>query len=138
MSVPIIPKIVVLSIDGEDFAEDVIDAAIVPAPGAIQKVTTLDGVTHQDALPESWALELNCVQDWDSVRPGLAYYLFENKGTEAAVIYNATGSANAAGTPAMTCTVRLVPIAYGGQGQAYAETKVVLPITGDPVLDPTP
>lgn len=138
-SVPQIPKIVTLTLGGTDFSEDVIDAAIVPAPGGIKSVLTLDGVQHQDAAPESWALNLTCVQDWDSARPGLAWYLWTNKGSAVAFVYNAHGvGAESAGAPKMTGTCTLVAIPYGGAGNEFATAQVVLPITGDPTLDATP
>ena len=46
---PIIPKIITFSLGANDFSLDVLDAAVVPAPGDVQTVKTLDGVTHQDA-----------------------------------------------------------------------------------------
>lgn len=138
-SAPQIPKIVTLSLGGTDFSQDVIDAEIVPTPGDVLKVTTLDGVVHQDVGTESWALRLNCILDWDSVRPGLANYLFANKGTSVAFIYNAHGTgAESATQPKMTGTCRLVPLPYGGDGNVYAEAEVLLPITGAPTRDATP
>jgi len=136
---PQIPKIVTLTLAGTDFSEDVIDAEIVPTAGAVKKVLTLDGVTHQDTAAESWSLDLNCVLDWDSGRPGLAYYLFANKGDKVAFVYNAHGTgAESASQPKVTGTVTLVPIKYGGAGNDYATYKVSLPIDGDPTLDATP
>lgn len=138
MSNPILPKIITLTIDGEDFAEDVIDAAVVPAPGAIQTVKTLDGVSHSDAEGETWTLELTCVQDWDSVRPGLAWFLLDRKGEKLAVIFNVHDAAVSSTKPSMGFNATMVPMAYGGAGNVYAETAVVLPIDGNPVPDITP
>jgi hypothetical protein len=138
VSNPILPKIITLTIDGEDFAEDVIGAAVVPVPGAIQTVKTLDGVSHSDAESETWQLELTCVQDWDSVRPGLAWYLLANKGDAKPVIFNVHDAAISATKPGLTFTATMVPIAYGGDGNVYAETSVVLPIDGTPATDITP
>ena len=67
-----------------DFSEDVTAVRVVVEPGAVQKVVTLDGVTHQDAEPEAYSLEITAVQDWDSTRPGLAYYLWLHKGEKVA------------------------------------------------------
>lgn len=138
MSDPQILKTITLTIDGEDFAGDVLDAAVVPAPGAVQTVRTLDGVTHQDAESESWALELRCVVDWDSVRPGLAWFLNAHKGEQVAFVFHDTSDAVSATKPAVTGTVTLVPIAYGGAGNTFAEATVTLPIDGAPATDITP
>ena len=142
-SVPQIPKTIHFTLGSSptDFSPDVTGVAVVPEPGAVQKVITLDGVTHQDAEPASYSLELTMVLDWSSTRPGLAYYLFTNKGTQVAFALNvhtggtATGSAT---LPPMSGTVTLVPAPYGGDGNVFAEATVVLPINGLPVLDITP
>lgn len=137
-SVPQLLKIITLTIGGEDFSLDALDAEVVPAPGDVQKVVTLDGVTHQDASPESWALRIRAIIDWDTTRPGLASYLFDNKGTTAAFVLKDTTAANSTTLPAITGTVTLVPLPYGGDGGVYAEGEVLLPIDGDPVVDTTP
>ena len=137
-SVPQIPKIVIFSLGTTDFSQDVLSVKVVPTPGDVQKVVTLDGVTHQDVGPEAWALEIEAVQDWDSARPGLAYYLFANKGTSVAFVLKNELGAESASLPKMTGSCRLVPIGYGGEGNVYATSTVTLPIDGTPVRDATP
>lgn len=136
MSVPILPKIIKLTLDGDDYAEDVISAAVIPTPGAIQTVRTLDGVAHSDAESESWSLVLTCVQDWDSVRPGLAHYLQANKGDKVPFVLNVYADAAGSTTaPELSGTVTLVPIAYGGDGNVYAESEVTMPLDGAPTVE---
>lgn len=138
-AVPQIPKIVTLSLATIDFAPDAIDCEIVPDPGAVKKVTTLDGIVHQDTDAEAWALKINMVLDWDSVRPGLAYYLFLHKGETVAFVFNAYGTAAESATaPKMTGTCKLVPVSYGGKGNEFGEFEVLLPIIGTPTRDATP
>jgi hypothetical protein len=142
-AVPQIPKIVHFTLGSSptDFSDDITAARVVAEPGAVQKVVTLDGVTHQDAEPESWSLELTCVQDWDSTRPGLAWYLFENRGDQVPFAFNAHPSGSATGDadmPPMAGTVTLVPISYGGEANVFSTSTVTLPINGTPVLDITP
>ena len=142
-SVPQIPKIAFFTLGSSPthFEMDVTSARIVSTPGAVQKIVTLDGVTHQDAEPESYALELTCVQDWDSGRPGLAYYLFNNKNTKVPFVLNPHPSGTATGdadSPPASGTVTLVPISYGGEANVYATSQVTLPIDGTPVFDITP
>lgn len=137
-AIPQILKTIELQLDGQDFDADVIAAAIVPSAGAIRKVTTLDGVVHQDTEPESWAIELTAVIDWDSVRPGLARFLFDNKGTNVTFRFHDVDAAVSSGSPALTGTCTLVPLPYGGTGNDFATATVQLPIDGDPVPDVTP
>ena len=137
-SVPQIAKVSIFSLGGASYVEDIISISVVPTPGAVQKVVTLDGVTHQDVSPVSWALEIECVQDWDSARPGLAWYLWTNQGTSKAfIVKNETGT-EAAATPKMTGSCTIVPIPYMGTGNEFATAKVTLPITGVLLLDATP
>lgn len=137
-AVPQILKVIELTLDGEDFSLDVIDAALNPVPGAIQTVKTLDGVTHQDAESESWQLELRCVVDWDTVRPGLASFLYTNRGETVPFVFADTTGGESTTKPSMTGNVTLVPIAYGGAGNTFAEATVILPCDGTPTPDTTP
>lgn len=137
-AIPQILKVITLTLGSDDFEEDVINAAIVPAAGAIRKVTTLDGTVHQDTEPEAWALELTCVIDWDSTRPGLAHYLFANKGDQVAFVFHDKSAAVSTSSPSLTGTCVLVPLPYGGTGNDFATATVQLPIIGDPVPDSTP
>jgi len=50
---PQIPKIVIFTLGGTSYKEDLINCKIVPTAGDVQKVITLDGVVHQDSSPES-------------------------------------------------------------------------------------
>lgn len=137
-SVPQILKTITFSLGGTDFSEDVLDVEVVATPGAVQSVTTLDGVTHSDIAAESWGLRVRAIIDWDSERPGLAWYLFANKGTQVAFLFRDTTGALSATKPGIGGTVRIVPLSYGGTGNVYAEAEVVMPIDGDPVPDTTP
>ena len=137
-SSPQLLKIITFSLGATDFSDDVLDVEVVATPGDIQSVRTLDGVNHQDIAGESWGLRIRAVVDWDSTRPGLAWYLFENKGDTVAFLFRDTTGALSTTKPGMGGNVRLVPISYGGNGNEYAEAEVVLPIDGDPVPDTTP
>lgn len=137
-AIPQVLKVIELTLGGEDFDADVIDAAIVPEAGATKKVTTLDGTVHQDTEPEAWALSLTAVIDWDSVRPGLARYLFDHKGESVAFRFHDVDAAVSTGSPALTGTCTLRPLPYGGTGNDFATATVELPISGDPVPDTTP
>lgn len=135
---PQILKTIVFTLGGTDFSDDVLDVEVVPTPGAIQTVRTLDGVKHQDTESETWGLRIRMVLDWDTVRPGLAYYLFNNKGDAVTFTLSDTTAALSTTKPGLTGTVTLVPASYGGEGNVFAEGEVILPITDDPTVDTTP
>lgn len=140
-AVPQIPKIIHFTLGATDFSDDVIAASVVPAPGAVQSVTTLDGTVHQDVAPPTYSLDLELVLDWSSTRPGLAYYLFDSAGDSVAFVLNVHDSGNATGSatlPPISGTCRLVPVAYGGEGNTFVTASVSLPITGTPTVDITP
>jgi hypothetical protein len=135
---PQLLKTITFSLDGTDFSPDVLDVEVVPAAGDVQSVRTLDGVLHQDAEGETWALRIRAIIDWDSTRPGLAWFLWENRGTEVPFLFRDTTAALSTTKPGMGGNVICVPISYGGTGNEYAEAEVLLPLDGDPVPDTTP
>jgi hypothetical protein len=137
-SVPQIPKIVTFSIATVSFKEDVINLAIVPDGDTEVSVLTLDGVTHKEVTQGGWTIQGTAVQDWDSVRPGFAYYCYTHRGETVAFIYSATGTAESAGSPKFTGSCVLSPISYGGDGNVFSESEFSFPITGTLVLDATP
>lgn len=140
---PIIPKVISFTLKvgaaaAVEFNTDVLDAAVVPTPGDVQTVRTLDGVAHQDAQSETWALVIRAIQDWDTSRPGLASYLYTNKGAAATFVLELYDEAVSATAPAMTGTCKLQPIPYGGPGNTFVEAEVTMPIDGTPAVDVTP
>lgn len=138
-SAPMLPKFVTFTLGGSSFAEDVIDLEIRPVDPDETIITTLDGVVHKTVGTVSWEMRINTVLDWDSGRPGLAYYLWNNQGSTVAFVYNAHGTgAESASQPKMTGSVVLKPVGYGGDGNVYSEFEVVLPITGTLTRDATP
>lgn len=124
--------------DNEDFSMDALDAEVVPTPGDILSIRTLDGVTHSDAEGETWSLRIRMVVDWDTTRPGLAHYLWANRGEQVAFRFRKDTAAISTSNPEIQGTVTLVPVSYGGNGNEYAETEVLLPIDGDITVDTTP
>ena len=137
-SVPQILKIVEFTLATVSYAEDIIDIAVVPAPGDVQEVITLDGVVHKDVSPVTWGLQIKMVQDWSSTRPGLAYTLWSLQGTTVAFQFNELVGSESAGHPQFTGFCTLVPVSYGGTGNEFAISDVFLPITGVLTLDATP
>src|SRR5690349_10883923 len=134
---PQLLKVITFTLDGDDYSMDVLDVEVVPEAGDVQSVRTLDGVSHSDAEGETWGLRVRAVIDWDTVRPGLAYYLFANRGDKVDFEFRKDTDAISTTNPSVKGTVTLVPISYGGNGNEYAEAEVTMPIDGDPTLDTT-
>ena len=135
-----IPKIVYLMVGANDFSLDVTAARLEFVPGATQTVVTLDGAPHSDVTAGTWQFVGTAVQDWDSGRPGMAYYANANAGTLVACVFNthadsATGDAD---SPPVAFNARVVPFSYGGEGGVYATTDFTWPVDGTPVWDHTP
>ena len=139
-AVPQIPKIVTLTIGGSSsFKEDVIDCAIVPDGDTEVSVLTLDGVLHKDITAGGYKLVGKAVQDWDSGRPGLAWYAYTHRGETLAFVFNAHGSgAESAALPKFTGFLVISPLSYGGTGNEFATSDFAWPITGTLTLDATP
>ena len=138
-SVPQIAKIIIFKLATVSYAEDVVDAELVPVTPAAKTVTTLDGVVHQSVATEAWELRLKIILDHDSGRPGLAYYLNNNKGTTVAFIFNPHGTGSeSASQPQWTGSCVLVPVPTGGPGNEFALVDIVLPVVGVPLRDATP
>ena len=92
-SAPQLLKTIFFTLGATDFSDDVIDVEVVSEAGDVLSVRTLDGVTHQDIAAESWSLRLRAIIDWDTTRPGLAYHLFNAKGTSEAFVFGDTTAA---------------------------------------------
>lgn len=137
---PLIEKIITFTLGGVSYAEDAIDAWIETTPGEITAVTTLDGVVHQQVGTESYALHVNMVLDYDSGRPGLAYYCYTNAGTTGiALVFNPhSAGGETAAAPKFTGSVTIPAVNIGGKGNEYGEYEAVFPLSGKPVRDGTP
>jgi hypothetical protein len=137
-SVPQIPKISIFSLGGASYIEDIVNIKIVPVDPEESQIVTLDGVVHKDVGVTSWQIELTAVQDWDSARPGLAWYCWTNQGTTKTFILKHELGTEAAGTPKFTGSCVIKALGYMGDGGVFATTDAVFPITGTLTLDATP
>src|SRR5262245_39382087 len=104
-SVPQLLKIVTFSLGGTSFKEDMVNLAVVPVDADGKTIKTLDGITHGDVQAASWQLQGTCVIDWDTVRPGFAYYSKLHEGESVACIFNANTSALSTTNPGLTFNV---------------------------------
>lgn len=137
-AVPQIPKIVIFTLGAVSYAEDVVNLRIEPVDPEESLITTLDGVVHKDVGTGSWNLVGQAVQDWDSARPGLAWYAYTNQGTSVAFAFKNETGAESASKPKFSGTVVVKALGYGGDGGVFATTDFVWPITGTLTLDATP
>ena len=137
-SVPQIPKVVIFTLDSESFAEDAVNLRIEPVDPEESLITTLDGVVHKDVGTGSWNLVGQAVQDWDSARPGLAWWAYTHAGESVDFVFKNETGAVAAGTPSFAGTVVVKALGYGGDGGVFATTDFTWPITGTLTLDGTP
>ena len=135
---PQIPKVAIFTLGGASYIEDIVNIKMVPVDPETSTVVTLDGVAHKDVGVFTWRIEGTAVQDWDSARPGLAWYCWTNQGTSKAfVLKNETGT-EAAATPKFTGNVIIAPIGYMGDGGVFATSDFVFEVTGTLTLDATP
>lgn len=137
-SVPQIPKVIIFTLDAESFAEDVVNLRIEPVDPEESSITTLDGVVHKDLGTGSWNLVGQAVQDWDSGRPGLAHWAYENAGDTVAFVFKNEIGAESASEPKFTGSVVVKALGYGGDGGVFATTDFTWPITGTLTLDAAP
>lgn len=137
-SVPQIPKVSIFTLGGTSYIEDIVNIKMVPVDPETSTVVTLDGVAHKDVGVFTWRIEGTAVQDWDSARPGFAWYCWTNQGTSKAfVLKNETGT-EAAATPKFTGSCIIAPIGYMGDGGVFATSDFVFEVTGTLTLDATP
>ena len=138
-SVPQIPKIIEFTLGGStSFAEDLVNIRIEPVDPDETTIVTLDGVVHKDVGVGTWNMVGTAVQDWDSGRPGLAWYAYTNAGDTVAFQLKMEVGSESAALPQFTGFVVLKAIGYGGDGGVFATTDFTWPITGVLTLDATP
>lgn len=137
-SVPQIPKQIIFTLGGVSYAEDVVNLRVEPVEPEESVITTLDGVVHKDVGVGTWNLVGQAVQDWDSARPGLAWYAYTNAGDTIAFVFKNETGTEAAATPKFTGFVVVKALGYGGDGNVFATTDFVWPITGVLTLDAAP
>lgn len=137
-SVPQIPKVSIFSLGGVSYIEDIVNIRIEPVDPEKSSITTLDGVVHQDVGVYSWKIVGTAVQDWDSGRPGLAWYCWTNQSTTKAFILKHETGAEAAATPKFTGSCIIAPLGYMGDGGVFSTSDFEFVITGTLTLDATP
>jgi hypothetical protein len=137
-SAPQIPKVVIFTLGAVSYAEDVVNLRIEPVDPEESLITTLDGVVHKDVGPGSWNLVGQAVQDWDSARPGLAWYAYTNAGASIAFVFKNEIGAEGPAHPKFSGTCVVKALGYGGDGGVFATTDFSWPITGTLTLDSTP
>lgn len=113
----------VLGTDADDFRKHVSGVTYTPT-APTQSWTGLGGNTHTDVGAPTWTLNLDYVQDWDSVQ-SLSRYLFEHQGETVTALFRPRSGVG----PSFTSEVTITPGAIGGQVNAFATTTVQLGTT---------
>lgn len=123
-------KNALVTIDGDEYANQVTKARLVPDV-PIQTVRTLvpDGVV-QDVDSAVWTFELSGLQI--NVATGLATALRDAApGTELDVVLQPKVGFS---QPTASFTVMAVPAPFGGDQGAFLQMEMVLPVVGQPVF----
>ncbi len=137
-SVPQIPKVSIFTLGAVSYVEDIVNIRIEPIDPEQSTIVTLDGVVHKDVGVYSWQITGTAVQDWDSGRPGLAWYCWTNQGTSKAFVLKNEIGTEAAATPKFTGNCIIAPLGYMGDGGVFATSDFTFVITGTLTLDATP
>ena len=131
MAVPtgaIVMRDSLVTIDGDEFANNVRKARFVPDTN-VQTYKTLvpDGVV-QDMDNPVWTLELEGLQI--NATGGMARAIRDAVGTVVSVVVQPkTGT----GQKKMTADVLILPIPFGGEQGSYMDIDVSFPVQGQPV-----
>jgi hypothetical protein len=128
---PLFMNNVSLLIDGDEVADAVSNVTLTPTSTALT-FTGVSGTTTQSSGSTTWAASVTFAQDWQNV-DSLSRTLFNRAGETVTIVF--TPNSDEA-TDKVTVQATLVHGAIGGGVNATAETTVVLPISGKPVLTP--
>ena len=110
-----------------DMSNQCATAMLVPeTPVKTMRTLVPDGVVT-DVDSTVWTLQLKGLQDFES--GGLAAYLLANNGTVVAVT---VAPNNTSGKKQATVSVRLLPVAFGGDQGDWSQFDVELPVQGQP------
>ncbi|WP_419817003.1 IPT/TIG domain-containing protein [Glaciibacter flavus] len=124
---PIVLKDVLLQIGADNFEKQVSQATLTPSASAQTWQGLSPTAMYADIPFATWQLELNFAQDHETAG-SLSSYLLANEGlTVSGVLKPRAGFG-----PSYQVTLILTPGAIGGQVNAWAESKVTLPVRGKP------
>lgn len=118
---PLVLKDVTITLGANGYEKHVSSVTFNPKSSTIEWQGLTPTATFTDTTSQTWTVDLEYVQDWDTTN-SLSKYLLANAGTSV----TATFKPKQAGTPTFTSTVSLQSGQIGGKVNAYATTKVTL------------
>ena len=128
MSAPLFIKSASVKIGTVEYADLISNVVLTPTTPTLT-FKGVSGKTFQSTGSESWVLQFDYAQDWESA-DSLAFKLFNDAGTDATVVITPEAGT---GNPSWTVEATLQPGAVGGAVDAAATASVTLPVTGRPV-----
>lgn len=117
-------KSLILSIEGNDFAAHVSQAAFVPSSQQLSWQGGKADATFTSQTPSTWVFNVNVVQDWENAA-GLAVYLLRNEGKVATVKMQP----NDDGVFMVKAEVTIAAPQIGGAVNAYNESSLSMGCT---------
>lgn len=129
MSTPLFIKTASIKIGTVEMGELVSNVVLTPTTPTLT-FKGVSGKTFQSTGSESWVLQFDYAQDWESA-DSLALKLFNDAGTNVTVTITPEAGT---GNPSFTVEATLQAGAVGGAVDSAATASVTLPVTGRPVL----
>lgn len=117
-----------LTLGATSFAKQMTSVALTPSTEEDgEPVETLDGSEISAEEKTTWSLDLGAIQDFDD-SAGFIAYTWTNAGDEVAF----TWEPNSVDAPSYGGTVKVRPVAVGGDVNARLTTTASFPLVGDP------
>lgn len=121
-----------LTLDAVAFAKQMTSVVLTPSTEQDgDPVETLSGDEIAAEEVTSWALDLGAIQDFDDAA-GFVNWCQDNAGVEVAF----TWEPNSTTAPTYSGTVKVRPVAIGGDVNSRLSTTASFPLVGDPVRTP--
>lgn len=121
-----------LTLGATSFAKQMTSVALTPSTEEDgEPVETLDGSKITAEEVTSWTLDLGAIQDFDDAS-GFIAYTWTNAGDEVAF----TWEPNSTTAPTYGGTVKIRPVAVGGDVSSRLTTTASFPLVGDPTTTP--
>lgn len=117
-----------LTLGATSFAKQMTSVALTPSTEEDgEPVETLDGSEISAEEKTTWSLDLGAIQDFDDAA-GFIAYTWTNAGDEVTF----TWEPNSVDAPSYGGTVKVRPVAVGGDVNARLTTTASFPLVGDP------
>lgn len=126
---PFILRDVLFTVAADEYSAHVSSVTFTPSSSVVTWQGLKPSATFTFGATATWTCDLAYAQDW-STDESLSRYLFENEGSEIAVVFEPV-----AGGPSVSATLIITPGAIGGAVNAVAVATVSLGVKGKPTLE---